>query len=335
MVKYCLDKYPKGSWKGQKSDGRFIDGWLYKNLEMMADKISKDMTFLGVIFSSTLEVGTGKSVMATQIGEAWTELINKKYNLDLPFTVDNIVWRPKDLIKKAFKMPKYSYILLDEWEDSTYWSELGMTLREFFRKCRQLNLFIMIIIPNWFQLPLNYAVSRSVFAIDVKFDNNLDRGNFSFYNFVGKRILYINGKRQHNYRVCRPSFSGKFPDGYGVDEKEYRRRKMEDMLEYDKENPKKLSSREIETKINSTITKRLSELHPELSTKDLAKVFNVCPRSISRWIKLDVEGSTENEDHYNKEQNLLEKKEVVVNEEELEATENIREGVYDPQEVGD
>ena len=335
MVKYCLEKYPKGSWKGQKSDGRFIDGWLYKNLDLLSDKISKDMTFLAVIYSSTLEVGTGKSVMATQIGECWTEMVNRKYNLNVPYNVENIVWRPKDLIKKAFKMPKYSFILLDEWEDAGYWSELGMTLREFFRKCRQLNLFIMIIIPNWFQLPLNYAVSRSVFAIDVKFDNNLDRGNFSFYNFLGKRMLYINGKRQHNYRVARPSFSGKFPDGYGVDEKEYRKRKMEDMLEYDKENPKKLSKSQIETNINSTITKRLSELHPELSSKELAEVFNVTRTSINRWKSSDGNECTNTQDNYNNEQKDFEQKIVVVNEEELEATEKMRGGVYDPKEVGD
>jgi len=193
----------------------------------------------------------------------------------------------------------------------------------------------MIIIPNWFQLPLNYAVSRSVFAIDVKFDNNLDRGNFSFYNFVGKRILYINGKRQHNYRVCRPSFSGKFPDGYGVDEKEYRRRKMEDMLEYDKENPKKLSKSQIETERSRRFVAEILKTYPKMSNTEMGKLLGVSGNTIGRWKSEDVEVSPLTPNDYNKEQNLLEKKEVVVNEEELEATENIREGVYDPQEVGD
>ena len=59
-MKILEDKYPKGSLKGQKSAGRYIDGYLYKNLEVMADAIVNDMTFMGVIFSSTFEVGTGK-----------------------------------------------------------------------------------------------------------------------------------------------------------------------------------------------------------------------------------------------------------------------------------
>ena len=74
-MKYCVEKYPMGSFKGQKSPGKYMDGWLYQNLELLATKIVKDMTFLGVIYSSTLEVGTGKSVLATQIGEAWSDVM--------------------------------------------------------------------------------------------------------------------------------------------------------------------------------------------------------------------------------------------------------------------
>jgi len=185
-MKILLDKYPKGSFKGQKSDGRYIDGYLYENLNLMAEKIINDMTFLGVCFSSTLEVGTGKTVFCTQVGEAWTDIINKKYNLNLEFTEKNLVFSPKDLIERAFQLPKYSFILLDEWEESSYWSELAIALRGFLRKCRQLNLFIMVIIPNWFQLPLSYAVSRRVFAIDVRFETGFIRAFFDFYSFESK-----------------------------------------------------------------------------------------------------------------------------------------------------
>jgi hypothetical protein len=103
-MKFCIDKYPMGSFKGQKSPGKYMDKWLHNNLELYADKIVNDMTFLGIIYSSTLEVGTGKSVLATQIGEAWTEIMNKKHGLDLTFGIDNIVWRPKDLIKQLETM---------------------------------------------------------------------------------------------------------------------------------------------------------------------------------------------------------------------------------------
>jgi hypothetical protein len=297
-MKYCIDKYPMGSFKGQRSPGKYIDAWLYQNLEMLADRIIDDMTFMSIIFSSTLEVGSGKSVLATQIGEAWEEIIKKKHNIDLGYNVDNIVWRPKDLIEKAFKVPKYSYLLLDEWEDATYWSELGMTLRKFFRKCRQLNLFIMCIIPNWFQLPLNYATSRSIFAIDVKFTDKLERGNFSFYNFPSKRALYVLGKKSHNYWASKPTFNGTFPDGYGVDEIEYRKRKLEDMEKYDREEPTKLNKQQLEKKIKSKVLMELIKMFPKLTLKDYGKILNVSYRTVSRWKEGDVDYSDEQEDNY-------------------------------------
>jgi len=317
MVKYCLEKYPKGSWKRQQSDGRFMDGWLYKNLELLATKISKDMTFMGVIYSSTLEVGTGKSVLATQIGEAWTEIINKMYKKEIKYDVNNIVWRPKQLIERAFQIPKYSYILLDEWEDSSYWSELGMTLRQFFRKCRQLNLFIMCIIPNWFQLPLSYAVSRSIFAIDVRFNDKLDRGFFAFYNFPAKRALYVIGKRTHNYWAAKPTFMGKFPDGYGVNEKKYRKMKYEDMLKYEEENPVKMNKAQIEKATRIAMLKQFMKTMPNLSNPALGKILGVSDVCILRWKKGDVEYPKATHNNYNKVLTLSKEKELEVDEEEL------------------
>ncbi len=329
-MKYCVDKYPMGSWKGQKSPGKYIDGWLYNALELYANKITQDMTFLGIIYSSTLEVGTGKSVLATQIGEAWTEILNKKYNLDIPYSVDNIVWRPKELIEKAFKVPKYSFILLDEWEDSSYWSELSMTLRQFFRKCRQLNLFMIAIIPNWFQLPLSYAVSRSVFAIDVRFNDNLDRGFFYFYNFPAKRMLYVNGKRNHNYKVARSTFHGQFPDGYGVDEADYRKKKYEDMLKYDQENPQKLSKSQIETNKNIEMIRKLEGYNPKWTTQDFAKMFKVSENTIGRWKRGDVGTLPPPGDNY-----IIrtEKKEMIVDEEGLEDREQEKQKEYEFKEM--
>ena len=308
-----------GSWKGQKTPGRFMDGWLYKNLDMLSDKIVEDMTFLGIIYSSTLEVGTGKSVLATQIGEAWTELINKKYGKNIPYSVENnVVWKPKDLIEKAKKIPPYSFILLDEWEDNSYWSELGVSLRQFFRKCRQMNLFMICIIPNWFQLPLSYAVSRSIFAIDVRFDDKLDRGNFAFYNFPTKRMLYINGKRQHNYKVCKPTFMGKFPDGYGVEEKEYRRLKREDMDEYDKNNPVKKNKQQIEKDRMIKVMNNIIKIKGKMSNKELGKLIGVSEETIRVWKLGNVTTNTQSpHDYNNKPVEIKDNCVIEVDEEEL------------------
>lgn len=147
----------------------------------------------------------------------------------------------------------------------------------------------MCIIPNWFQLPLSYAVSRSVFAIDVRFNDKLDRGFFAFYNFPSKRALYVIGKRTHNYYASKPSFIGRFPDGYGVDEKEYRQKKYDDMLQYDKDEPIKLTKQQLENRINIKILSKYLKKNPKASLKECADLFGVTTHTITRWKKGDVE----------------------------------------------
>jgi len=269
-----------GSLPRQKSPGRYMDGTLHKNLEILARNIIRDMTFLMFIFSSTLEVGTGKSVFVQQVSEALTELVNKYHKRKIDFTMNNIVFRPKDLIDRSFKVPKLSVVVLDEWEDTHYWAELGMSLRQFFRKCRQLNLFIICIIPNFFQLPIGYAISRSVFAIDVKFAGEFKRGFFDFYNFKRKKGLYLKGKKNYDYDVVYPNFSGRFVDGYVVGEKEYNKAKYDDMIRVDEERKKKpITEKEI---IKKTFTKLRTNM-PQITLKKWAIGFGCSERTITRW----------------------------------------------------
>jgi AraC-like DNA-binding protein len=275
-----------GSIPGQRTPGRYCDETLYENIKVLAKTIVNDMTYLSVLYSSTLEVGTGKSTLAQQIAEIYIEQMKQIHNIDIPFGTNNIVWRAKDLIERAFKVPRYSPIILDEWEDAHYWSELGMSLRQFFRKCRQLNLFIIVIIPNLFQLSPSYAISRSVFAIDVRFEGEFEKGYFAFYNFDKKRDLYIQGKKTYNYKVVPPNFQGRFLSGYAVDEVEYRKAKLDDMTKYDDDNrkPKPVLEKEIKAKI----CKKMMNNNPKFTKDDLALAFGVSKRTIDRWFEGDL-----------------------------------------------
>lgn len=280
-MKILQERYPKGSIsKYQRTDGRYINEYLYENLKIIAKTITNDMTFLGVIFSSTLEVGTGKSTFAQQIGEAYNDLVFQYHGIKLDMTMENIVFKPKELIERAFKLPKYSIIILDEWEDLHYWSELAVSLRHFFRKCRQLNLFMLIIIPNFFQLPIPYAITRSIFAIDVHFAEDFERGFFKFYNFNAKKDLYIKGKKFFNYKASPPNFQGRFIDGYVVNEKEYRDRKYKDMVE-DAEEEKKLNI----TEMKRELAREMKRYFPKATGFQLAAIFKVHYNTIYEWLK--------------------------------------------------
>jgi len=284
-MKILETKYPMGTLKGQRTAGRYINETYYYNLKVLAKKIVNDMTFLQFISSSTLEVGTGKSVFAQQTAEAYTDLVNQQHQLNLDFSMKNIVFNTDDLIKRAFELPKYSCLILDEGDDldTHYYSQIARTLRKFFRKCRQLNLFIIVILPNYFQIPAPYAITRSVCFVDVKFQNEFDRGFFDFYSFNRKKKLYLKGKKNYDYSVTKPNFDGRFLDGYAVPEQEYRRKKYLDMLK-DDENEKK-SEQEIIKDTLVSIFYRLTQNLDGVSIEKLANAFGVTRRTGHRWIQ--------------------------------------------------
>ena len=283
-MKILEEKYPLGSLHGQKTNGRYIDGTLHENISILAKNIVKDMTYLGIISSSTLEVGTGKSVFAQQLCEAYLEGVNKKHGFNLELTMNNIVFRPKDIIKRSFDVPRYSVIICDEWEDANYWSELGTTLRQFFRKCRQLNLFILVIIPNFFQLPMSYAISRSVFFIDVRFSGEFDRGYFSFYNFSKKKRLYLKGKKQQDYGIIQPNFTGRFADGYVVNKEEYLKSKMHDLQNQEELEKKPITPRQIISRFFVSVHEHFKG-GKKVSVAELSQALGFTQRTGYRMIK--------------------------------------------------
>jgi hypothetical protein len=291
-MKILIDKYPMGSLKGQKSAGRYVNEYLYENLKPLAKKITDDHNWLAVISSSTLENGTGKSVFATQIMEAYFDLVNQYHGLNIQMSMKNMVFKPKDLITRAFEVPRYSGVIVDEWEDTNYWSELGMSLRQFFRKCRQLNLFIIIIIPNFFQLPMNYAISRSVFFLDVKFKGEFERGYFGFYSFLKKKDLYVKGKKTQDYNVVKPDFEGRFTDGYGVDEDEYRKVKLKDMID-DHTETKEVSPLDMKRQIFYLLACFIEKGGKITNKTELSQAFDIARRTGIRWYSLISESKPE------------------------------------------
>lgn len=231
MAKVCLNEFPMGSYPGQKTPGMFINDGVKHSIDILARNIQKDMQFVG-LYSGDGTVRNGKSTCAQQHGYYYSKRVSQLTGKDIPFTMNNIVFRGEDLIEKAFKVPKYSCIILDEGDDLTthYFSKLSMVLKKFFRKCGQLNLFIILILPDFFELPANYALIRSNYLINVHFLDEFTRGYFKFYGPKSKKNLYLYGKKWKDYDATAPDFPGKFIHLYTVDEEEYREAKLKDMM---------------------------------------------------------------------------------------------------------
>lgn len=245
MVKVCEAQFPytpgvEGDLR--KSAGFYMDDTHKDNLDVYVRAISKDNFFTFIVTGHGM-VRVGKSVFVQQNATYLTNKVNEVYGLNNTFTVDNMIFKADQLIDKAFSAPKYSVLVLDEGDDLTenFWSHLAKSLRRFFRKCGQLNLFLILVLPDFFELPKAYAVTRSIALMDVRFEGEFDRGYFRFYNYKLKRLLYTLGKKEGDYDKVKCNYEGRFAHFYTIDEAAYREKKKRDLSDDKDEVTKRVS----------------------------------------------------------------------------------------------
>jgi hypothetical protein len=135
------------------------------------------------------------------------------------------------MMEQALADPIASTHVLDEGDDLTtnFWSDLAQELRRFFRKCGQLNQFLILILPDFFELPTPFALNYSQCLINVHFKGAFERGYYDFYGPERKKNLYLMGKKMKDYSCVAPDFSGDFINLYTVGEEAYRKKKKEDL----------------------------------------------------------------------------------------------------------
>ncbi len=317
-MKFAEELFPKGTFPKQQTDGAYIDETLAKNLDVIAKKIVNDMTFLGIISGHDM-VGDGKTTCLTQVGTYLTNKINELHGVHNTFTDENMCFNSDELFETSFKLPGLSVVALDEGDDLTThgMKELAVKIKRYFRKCRQLNQILILILPSFFELPKFYALSRSHFLIDVQFKGEYERGYFKFYGPIAKKLLYLKGKKEWNYDAHKSDFHGRFfssytffPDLQGSITR-YKERKYQDMVDDSKDNKPKTQEQLIR-EANIRIFHRLKEIQ-ELTHTELSKIFNISTKTCTRWSKeapvsLEVTLGTENVNNiiHNKSNNKIE-----------------------------
>lgn len=212
-----------------------MDGFLKDNSEILVSKIKKDFDFV-LIVSGSGTVRVGKSVLAMQEGAFLAKRVSEVLKKPFLFDLDrNFCFNGKDLIQKATWLHENygagGVLIYDEagadLQTQKIYTPVTKTLLDFFRECGQMNLFLILVIPDFFDLPKGIAISRSIALINVRFKQGLERGSFSFYNYPQKKELYVKGKKFCNYKAAKPSFYGTFYNKYPVDEQAYRKLKAQ------------------------------------------------------------------------------------------------------------
>jgi len=200
----------------------YMDGYLKTNLGIMKDAIKEDWDM--VIVVDGIE-GSGKSVLAQQVAK----------EADPSFNIDRIVFNPKKFVKAIEKAGKYEAIVYDEayggLNTRQVLSQTNRALVSMMAEIRQKNLFVIIVLPCFFELDKYVAVWRSRALIHV-YTDGFKRGLFRFYNQARKKNMYINGKKTYDYRKGIHNFHGRFLNQYTVDEAEYRAKKLKALHEH-------------------------------------------------------------------------------------------------------
>lgn len=165
---------------------------------------------------------SGKSVLAMQLAK----FLNPKFSIrDICFNADQFIDRVRN-------SPKFLPIVMDEAFSSANTraslSEVNRAMIGLATEMRQRNLYVIIVIPSFFDLDKYFALWRCRCLFHVVFRRDGRRGMYYIYPKTSKKFLYLNGKKTYDYRkpsspypVCR------FNKYYPVDEAVYRHKKAE------------------------------------------------------------------------------------------------------------
>lgn len=235
--------------------GYYMDEYLALNLMGMPNYLNKSFDAVGIVTGHS-KVRVGKSTIAQQIGYflawmlsggsmAYDENTQRWYVARRPqkivrFTLEeNIVFTPDDLQSRARelyeKYGKNQVIIYDEGraglDSSAAMTAINKAMTDFFQECGQYGHIIFIVLPNYFKLHEDYAVSRSIFLVDCYTGKNMERGFFNFYNEAQKELLYHYGRKKtgikNKYESTSPSFRGRFSGFLPINKEDYEKAKQD------------------------------------------------------------------------------------------------------------
>ena len=196
----------------------FIDPVMKKQLDDIIRVVTKkDRDYVLVVDG---EEGSGKSVLAMQLA---------KY-LDPKFNLDRVVFNSDGFMKAIKSIPRYSCILLDEAYNAANsraaLTEVNRSMVAVGTEMRQRNLFVIMVLPSFFDLDKYFALWRCRALIHTYFDKKGDRGRYIVFPRTSKKYLYINGKKKYDYsKPHSPYPACRFNNHYTVDELAYREKK--------------------------------------------------------------------------------------------------------------
>ena len=257
-----------------------LEARLVNVLDQVKKDLHKDRDIAIIIFGA---VGSGKSTLGR---------LCCRYVADENFKPrDHIVRDVKDIATVMRNAKKYEGVVFDEASGifgsadtntkKTKYAQLVLDV------CRQKNLFLVIIAPQFHRLTAPVALDRTTFALRTFFHKkNNQRGKFCFYGTKSKAILYEYSKKFHG-KINIPrlkKWHGEFGEDMLFDE-EYRKLKDETLnLVLDSfEKPK--TKQKTPADIELAYRKKMVMNNLDMPTMQLAKLLDISERQIQKYRK--------------------------------------------------
>lgn len=256
----------------------YMDEKLLAKLDLMCKRCSGNYNFDNWIIVDGNE-GYGKSnlSLACAYYQAWKLKREFKYFFNLSNMLDYA------------KRTEEKVIVWDEGAlgglAQEHWNKTQRLLLKFSMVARKKRHIYWINVPKFYRLNEYLAVDRSIALIHVYSPDELQLGQYAYFNIKGKERLYFDLKRKKlkTYKN-HYSFLGRFRKVMGlvVDEKEYDQKKEEaiNSMGGDVVLDKDKIIRQERIRLLNQFKKNL----PELTMKNLARGFDISERQIYRLL---------------------------------------------------
>ncbi|KKL55534.1 hypothetical protein LCGC14_2254450 [marine sediment metagenome] len=249
-----------------------IDPDMADVLDLASKRNHRDFQYIAIIAGIP---GAGKTTLSFNLASyvcSW-------------FTLKYVCFTAAEFIRVTTECPQYSAVVLDESFES--FNSKGSMTKEFkqilnhLQIIRQKNLFILLNLPNFFDLSKNVAVFLASHLFFVYSTREGDRGRFLVFDRDAKRELYVKGSRYMDYSCVNANFRARFYVNKGMilDESEYESKK----LKFFREQNEKIKSQNTISDRNTIIYRLKKE--KDWGSKELGLFFRLHPTHIDKIIK--------------------------------------------------
>jgi len=168
--------------------------------------------------------GSGKSTLAAQIGYYLYHLFTGENK----FPLEQVCFTTLQFVKAIDAAKKYDVIIWDEAATASSRNAMSLvnkTLNAVAAEVRQKNLFLIVVLPTFFELEKYVAVHRSRLLLHCIQTNEAERGIYTIYPYEKKKDMYLLGRKKYDYAATKPIAVSTFTEALPFDREEYRARK--------------------------------------------------------------------------------------------------------------